>query len=342
MTDQQPQAGRAPVGAVLTFIAAAILYAAMMASMSDLHDSDAAGRGMAAAFGAMFGIALWLAIAVLLLIAFINGRMPRWAAASMLILHPLAGVAAIAAANLHAAQGGWPIYVAAILPPLVGIYALAMRVPVALPVKLISVAVAGLVLLLSLTPLTISFVAQHPSEAQQAKIRADEQAQQDARDREDRQARENELAAFKRLNPDSSLRDYLTYLAGGDAHYREALAGARLVKSRQTDAVTLLRQGHIAELQDLLNLDLASTAELCAAYDFALRVEAMKVQRGRGAWLTAAMDLEWQLPNITWLAGAGCNLDPSLTLLETNVRAVSDSPRLDKFADKLHSFRRTP
>jgi hypothetical protein len=314
-----------------------------MANITDLHDSDAAGRGLASAFGAIFGIGLWLALAMLLMIAAISGRMPGWAAAAMLVLHPLGGVASFAAAGLYQANGGWWLLVPELLAPLAAIYALAMRVPVlAVPATPVSVVVVPIALLLSLAPLTMHFVASHPSEAQQAKARADAEAEQAARDRAEREARDSELAAFKRLNSDSPLRDYLPYVTSGDPRFRDAPAGARLVKTRQIDAVALLRQGHIGEMPDLRGLDLAATPELCAAYDFALRVEAMKVQRGRGAWLTAAMDLEWQLPNIGWLAGAGCNLDPSLTLLETNVRAVSDSPRLDKFADKLHTFRKTP
>ena len=59
-------------------------------------------------------------------------------------------------------------------------------------------------------------------------------------------------------------------------------------------------------------LDLAPSAELCVAYDAALYGEAMKVERGRGAYLSLAMDLERQLPNIQWLTGAGCNLDEAL------------------------------
>ena len=338
----EPKA-RAPIGAIVVFIVASLLYMATMASVSDLHESDAAGRGLASAFGAILGVVLWLALAVLLVISAINGRMPRWAAASLLVLYPLGGIASFAAAGLYGAHGGWWLLVPSLLPPLVGLYALAMRLPaLGFPATLISAVVLGIVLLLSLAPLTMHFVETHPSEAQHAKVRADAAAEQDARERAERDRQEREIAKFKALGPDSSLRDYLDYLAPGDTHYREALAGARLVKTRQTDAVALLRQSRIGDLPDLRDLDLAASPDLCGAYDFGLRVAAMKVERGRGAWLTAAMDLERQLPNVKWLTSAGCDLDPSLTLLEKNVRAVSDSPRLDTFADTLHGFRKAP
>ena len=343
MTAEPIPTRRAPTGAVVTFVVAALLYAATMANVGGLHNTDAAGRGLAQAFGAMFGIGLWLALAVLLLIAFVNGRMPRWAGALMVVLHPLAGIACVAATNLYTTEGGWPLAVPAALPPLVAIYALAMRVrALAAPATSVSAGVAAAILLVSVVPLGSAFMQSHPSAAQQAKVRADAEAQQAALDREERDTHEAELAAFNKLNPDSSLRDYLDYLASGGAHSREALSGARLVKTRQSDAAALLRQGRIRDLSDLKGFDLAATPDLCAAYDFGLRVEATKVERGRGAWLTAAMDLERQLPNIKWLTGAGCDLDRSLTLLETNVRTVSDSERLNKFADTLHSFRKAP
>ena len=40
----EPKA-RAPVGASVGFVVSALLYMATMASISDLHESDAAGRG---------------------------------------------------------------------------------------------------------------------------------------------------------------------------------------------------------------------------------------------------------------------------------------------------------
>jgi hypothetical protein len=298
---------------------------------------------MALAFGAMFGVALWIALAVLLLIAFAAGRMPRWAGAGMVILLPLAAFASLEATELYTARGGWPLLVPAVLPPLFALYAVAMRIPaLAVPATPFSIVVVVAGLLVSAAPLTIAFLRSHPSQAQQARARAEAQAQQAAREREEREAREQELAAFRRLDANSSLRDYLTYLAPGDARYREAMAGARMVRTRQSDAAALLRQGRIGDLQDLHRLDLAPTADLCAAYDVGLRIEAMKVERGRGAYLSAAMDLERQLPNIKWLTDAGCDLDPSLTLLKANVRAVSDSERLNRVADTLRARRKAP
>ena len=56
--------------------------------------------------------------------------------------------------------------------------------------------------------------------------------------------------------------------------------------------------------------------------------------------LSAAIEMEARLPNIEWLTGEQCDLRVPLALLEANVRAVSDSSRMDKFADGLAKLRR--
>jgi hypothetical protein len=76
-------------------------------------------------------------------------------------------------------------------------------------------------------------------------------------------------AKYARLGPDSSLRDYIEaqhwYLSGVDI-----LAGARQVRSRQGDAIAMLDDGMIMELDDLWQLDPAPTKALCGTYGKAL------------------------------------------------------------------------
>lgn len=328
------------MGTVIVFIVATILYVAMMTSVSDLPRGDAAGRGLAIGYAVISGLGLWLALAVMLLLAFIGGPMPRWTGAAMLILLPLAGIAAVFAGALYAETGGWPILAPALLPPIVALYALALRFPAfGAPPASTSAAVVAIVTLLSIVPLVVSYVRAHPGAAEQARRQEAAQAQQAAREREAKEAIEREIAAFNKLGPASSLRDYLDYLAPGDSRFDEAVRGARQVVSRHGDAIALLREGRIDGLQELWRLDLTPTPDLCTAYGAALGAEAAKVQRGRGAYLAVAMDLERQLPNIRWLAGARCDLGQALTTLETNLRAA-DSERLTKFADTVASFRK--
>ena len=122
--------------------------------------------------------------------------------------------------------------------------------------------------------------------------------------------RDEELRArFARLGPDSSLRDYLEvqswYLSGVDI-----IAGAREVKSRQSDAVGLLNDGKILDLSDLWRLDLEATPALCESYGRGFKATFGRGEVYRGsAYLNL---LESQFPNLRFLRGGGCDLDRAL------------------------------
>ena len=156
--------------------------------------------------------------------------------------------------------------------------------------------------------------------------------------REQQAALDRQEAQFASLGPDSTLADYLVYLSSM-AYGERALAGIRQVKNRQADATLLLQQGHIAKLRELSHFEVVPTAELCQAYGAVLGGAAGTVTKARSDYLSAAIDLEGQLPNIRWLVANRCDLGEPLGLLETNVRAVADSDRMTRFADTLAALR---
>jgi len=151
-------------------------------------------------------------------------------------------------------------------------------------------------------------------------------------------AYDREEGQFASLGPDSPLEAYLIYLSSM-AYGERALAGVRQVKNRQADAILLLRQGRLLDLRQLWQFDVAPTVELCQAYDAALAAGAGKVTKARSDYLMTAIELELQLPNLTWLIGNHCDLSQSLGLLESNLRAVADSSRVTRFADTLAELR---
>jgi hypothetical protein len=340
MTNDKPV--KAPVGTIVLLIVAALLYVAMAGSLADLGGSDAAGRGMAMGFGMIFGAALWLVLALLLLIAALNGAMPTAGKIGAAVLLPVSSVAASVALDLYSHRADWAFVVVLALPVLIAAYALWARLPAlhtALPPLPTGALLGGVVVLLCLAPLAgmrLAIAATPSPEAQAAAQKARETA---LRQREEA-AIQRESEAFAKLGPDSSLRDYLLYLPGGDSRSRDALAGARLVRSRQADAVALLNAGRLEALTDLFRLDLQPTAELCQTYDNALANAASQVTKARSDYLSIAIDLEQQLPNIRWLVAGGCNLDGSLGLLADHVRAVSDSDRMATFARTLSGLMR--
>lgn len=332
---------RPPVETVVLLVLAAVLYAAMMGSLSGAPHSDAMGRGLALAYGAFLGAVLWLVLAALLIVAAAKGRMPIWAKLGLVVLLPLSCVAVWLAGDAYGRGDSSAIWVAALLPPLFALYALWARLPAlhttfrAVPT---SAVLGAAIAFLALAPLVAATRAALPDPDRDARLAEAGKAQEEQRAR-DRQAQlDREEAQFASLSPDSPLADYLIYLSSMTYEER-ALAGIRQVRNRQADSARLLQQGRLDDLRKLSRFDVAPTAELCQAYGTALAAAAGKVTKARTDYLMTAMDLELQLPNMKWLAANRCDLGQPLGLLEANVRAVADSDRMTRFADTLAALR---
>ncbi len=336
-------AERAPIGTIILGGVASLLYALMLANLIDTGDTDAAGRGLNQAFAALVGLLLWIVLAILLVIAAAKGRMPFAGIIAAVILLPASAVGAFAAASLYDGQQAWPILVVALLPPLIAFYAIWARLPQLhpyLPPLSTGLAIGSAIVVLTVLPLGVRWYQSLPDPARNARLAAEQKVREMEERRRLQDERDREEAAFARLGPDSSLGDYLEYLHG--EHAQDALQGIRLVKSRQADAVALLQHGRLRDLAELRDFNLEATPELCAAYGAALASAAAQVSpKMRTDYLSAAIDLEWQLPNMRWLVGARCDLSAPLGVLETNVRAVADSERMTKFADTLAKLRAT-
>lgn len=340
MKDQSLSAGF-PYGAVVLVVIALVLYAGFLANILGSRGTDAAGRGMAMGFAAIIGLVLWIVLAGLFALAYVNGRLPGWAVAAAVVVLPLSAIAAAAAAGLAEERGSWLMAAPILLPLLLMLYGLWGRLPAwheTFPVAITSAVLGGAIVLLTAVPLAVAAIEIMPDPARDAARAEQERQRMEEMRRQEQQAREAEAAKFGRLGPDSSLRDYLEYLPPGDPRSQAALAGARLVRSRALDAAALLREGEIDDLPDLWRLDI-DPAAVCEAYGAALQAAAAKIDRTRSDYIGVAIDLERQLPNIKWLAAARCDIGEAVAFLETRVRAVSDSPRLTGFADTLASIR---
>ena len=120
---------RAPVGSIVLLALAAVLYAAMLSCLLDATNGDAFGRALALAYGAILGTALWIVLAVLLTVAAVRGRMPVWAIIGLAVLVPLSCVVMWFAGDAYASGDASAIWVPALLPPLIALYALWARLP---------------------------------------------------------------------------------------------------------------------------------------------------------------------------------------------------------------------
>lgn len=337
-----PREPAAPIGAILVLSAASLVYLVMLANLAPDGGTDAAGRGLAQAFAVLIGIVLWLLLAVLLVIGAAHGRMPLAATLAAVVLLPASAVAAFHAMDLIDHGNQWAIAVPAALPPLIAAYALWARLPGlhgCLPPLPTSLVAAIAVVLLSVLPFAASWYGQQPDPARDARLAQEARARQAEEQRQVDGQRARETAGFASLGPDSHLADYLPFLQG--EHAKEALQGMRQAKSRQADAVGLLQTRALSRLPDLQALNLAPTPELCQAYGAALARAAAGVSpKVRTDFLSAAIEAEGELANIRWLLAAQCDLGQPLGLLEANVRAVADSERMTKFADRLAALRR--
>jgi len=333
-----------PFGTVVLLVLAALFYCGMLGSLAGYRETDASGRGAALAFAAIFGVALWLVLALLMTIAAVSSRMSPLAWISTAALLPLSAIAASVAIDLYGSGGNdWALAVPVMLPLLIAASAVGVRLPGlhGRPVERWAIAgLGGAMVVLTMAPLVVSLVNALPNSARAARQAAAQHAQEERLKQEEQLALKQEAERFAGLGPDSSLGDFLPYFPGGDSRSREALEAARLVKSRQADAVALLKQGRINGLTDLFRLDLQVTPEICQAYGEALAAEAAKITRDRPDHLSVAIQLEQQLPNIQWLVDGGCNLNDALGILSDHLRAVSDSARLENFATTLAGLRR--
>lgn len=146
-----------------------------------------------------------------------------------------------------------------------------------------------------------------------------------------REAREGEAAAFAALGPDSSLDDYLPFLRNRVFADR-ALEGVQKVKSRQADALVLLEKRPLSELSELWQWNVLATREMCEAYGNAFLTAANRIDPARGDPINAAIDLEWQMPNLKWMIGSKCDLSGPLERAQANIRAVAKTDRLKNLA----------
>src|SRR5579859_3874690 len=123
-----PRAGF-PTGFVVAFLVTCLLFAITVATVDQSRSSDAAGNAMSDAFAAMFAGALWIALAVLLVMAAVAGRMVSWAPWALFVLVPVALVAFFLAIGRFGEGDRSALIVVMALPALLILYAGWVRFP---------------------------------------------------------------------------------------------------------------------------------------------------------------------------------------------------------------------
>jgi hypothetical protein len=140
-----------PFGTILLLAIAGALYIAVLGTTSfSSGGGDAAfGRAMASLF---FTAALWIALALLVVVGSAMGAMPRWAGVAATFLLPLSGVATFVAIDMCSRHIKWAIVFPVVLPLLIAVYALWARLPrfrAAIPTGQAAAVIWSLILVLS-------------------------------------------------------------------------------------------------------------------------------------------------------------------------------------------------
>src|SRR5271165_1103556 len=321
------------VGGTLLLLLACLPYVVLVAMLPHAGEFPNEGGGesrMAWGFQQLWAYAACGTTLVLLWLALWrasrSGGIAEWARRTIPVLVPAAGACMVfAIAQDFEQPGHWLPLVPGLLPPAIGVYALWGCLPAlsrSLPRAKIDGVAIGSIAALSLAVILLSVLdaASYPRrlEHHRAELAAADAAARAAGEKEEQALR----AKFARLGPDSSLRDYIEarqwYLSGVDI-----VAGARQVKSRQSDAIAMLGEGAILDLTDLWRLDLEPTQTLCEAYGKALAAAFGRSEIFRGS---AYLDLiEAQFPNMQWLREGRCDLDGPIAEIDAQLGWMVES-----------------
>jgi hypothetical protein len=118
----------APIGTIALLALAGVLYCELLTTSAE--PLGGGEEAFSQAYGALLlTLWLWLVLAFLLVVGAVKGHMPRWAALSALLLHPLSGVAAFAAVDAASRHIAGALLIVALLPLIIAGYALWARLP---------------------------------------------------------------------------------------------------------------------------------------------------------------------------------------------------------------------
>jgi hypothetical protein len=310
---------------------AGVPYVVLLAVIFSMPGGDPAfygGEGrIAQAFSQLYalgsGVLLWIVLGVVLLLGWINGAMPRWAAIGAAVLYPLSAIAAfVAVGAAYSYPGGWLVLVPALLPLLIALYAMWAHLAAlhgVLRPDMTSAAALAAASVVIVATLPLAYVDELQFPARLARQDEESKALTAQREAEFAMYEHRQQAKFQRLTPDSPLRDYLDDYPAHFVDHEQAVAGARLVKSQQGDAERLLKEVNLYGLRELWRLDLEATPSLCEAFRAALLKVAIEDDLDR----SVVERVEDQLPNMKWLVAEHCSLDDGLAAAKPKVRHVA-------------------
>jgi hypothetical protein len=310
-------------GAGLLLAGFCYLFAIIL--MGEFGNSDPAGNGLTKGFAALSLILLWILIAAFALPVCRRTRQPRFVVPGAIV--GLLGsfwfsLEAMGLMDHRTALALTPT----LLPPLAAAFVAVMWLGRAWPPRrkwIAAGAIAAATVALWVPPIAARRAWNAGEPAREAAIqRAAAQAQRDSE-----QALRDEQARFEALGPESKLDDFIEFSYSDSEQGRAALEKLRSAKSRQADAIRLLRGERWADLTRLQAYHLEPTAELCAAYRAGLagRMEADRTDFSDPQ--SAVFEYDFQVDNLRWLSDNGCDLTEPAARLLAPIRTLPQDSR---------------
>jgi hypothetical protein len=290
-----------------------LLWALNLATLASLGNSDAAGNAIGEAYAAIQIIALWLLLTALTVVACVKGAAPKAAKAAALVIIPVSGFVAMAAADLlaraHLSPFLWPIVIPAAIPPLVVIWCvLALRGTT----RMADIALGALPLVMVAVCLLIqplSLMRKAVDDMETARL----------------QKYDADLA---RVPAGAAMWEWTPFLETRDNTKREkVLDSIRGLEQRQAQAEIMLDRGDFP-IQYLGFFDLDPTPALCDGARDLLRKQAaplaLKTPNSK-PYSDIAVQVSDAVAGMTWLVGYDCSCDAELTAWESMAKGYRDT-----------------
>ena len=289
-----------------------LLWILLLPSLADLAGSDAAGNALAQAYTAIATIALWVLLALLVLIGWIKGEMPAPAALATLILVPASGFAALTAMDLLSRPGVpphlWPIIVPAFIPPLIVSFCFWTLTPslrAIIPAGFAACFVWGAVFILVASIVPMGHIRNLADEQEAARL---------AKYDED----------YARLPPHAPIWDLVPFLdTPNQTKVSAVLDRIRSLDARQSQAEIMLDRGDFP-LGYLGRFDLDPTPAICDKARALLRrrVEPLVLKTPNSEpYSKVFFEVANALAAMKWLVGYECSCDAESLAWESMAKA---------------------
>lgn len=321
-----------------------LLWVGVTAISRDQTGGDAAGNAMARGFAALWCIALWVLLAILLLIGGGHGGMPSpwcWLAIPLV---PVSGVAAVKTLEVMAKGWHlkWPIIYLIAVPGLMIVYSVWCFFP-SLHEKIAATIAGSTTWIGTAVMLAVPVMGRLQIEAKEAarpRKTPAEIAEEQRLAAEEEKRRTAEY--FASLNENSMLQEWLMY-AERPEYRAAAWEGARRSKSRQEDVLVVLPNASKDVFMKLPQLDLQVTPELTAAMRAYLldKVKLLMPYTPEGTNTTKVVT-DWYsdyLPALEWMIDRGGKCDEELVALEEAVKGYPDTEDRRGFLERVEGLR---